>query len=268
MTPVPSLRAKRSCQRIGRWLVSFVFFIAALAVPAADAPVLKICLLSAAAEYESDKSLGEFQSHLESHYRVTCQRSFGKDKGEGLPNLEALDSADLMIVFMRRVTLPAEQLDRVQKYLASGRSVIGIRTASHAFQNYPEFDGDILGGSYKGHYNNDPVAVRLSIGRASHPVLAGVTNITSRKLYKNPTLADDVVVLLEGTTATDREPVAWVRESKGARVFYTSLGTQEDFTQDGFRQLLVNALFWTTHRDESEMRRSKSTAKPATSGNP
>lgn len=242
-------------------------FATGLAVAAEAAP-LKICLLSAAAEYESDKSLGEFQSHLESHYRIICERSFGKDKGEGLPNLEALDSADLMIVFMRRVTLPAGQLVRVQRYLASGRPVIGIRTASHAFQNYPEFDGDILGGSYKGHYNNDPVAVRLSAGRALHPVLARVTNLTSRKLYKNPALADDVVVLLEGTTAMDREPVAWVRERKGARVFYTSLGTREDFAQDDFRHLLVNAIFWTTRRDETGLRHSTSTPKPAASANP
>ncbi|MBP9902352.1 MAG: ThuA domain-containing protein, partial [Verrucomicrobia bacterium] len=82
----------------------------------------------------------------------------------------------------------------------------------------------------------------------------GISPFPARKLYKNPTLADDVVVLLDGVTASDREPVAWVREQHGGRVFYTSLGTPEDFSQESFRRLLVNAIFWTTQRDEAALR--------------
>jgi type 1 glutamine amidotransferase len=251
-----------------RWLVALLalaplIFVTRLAVGAEASP-LKICLLSASAEYDSDKSLAGFQKHLESHYRVVCQMVYGKDKGEGLQGLEALDSTDLMIVFTRRITLPATQLKLVEKYLVSGRPVIGIRTASHAFSNYLEFDRDILGGGYQGHYGDERGSVQLSPGRGAHPVLAGVTNFNSFRLYKNPTLADDVVVLLEGTTGVNREPLAWVRELKGARVFYTSLGTQEDFTQESFRRLLVNAIFWTTRRDQAVLRRPADSAKQGT----
>lgn len=246
-------------------LLAFVplLFAAAMADGAEVSP-LKICLLSASAEYDSDKSLAGFQKHLESQYRVVCQMVYGKDKGEGLQGLEALDSTDLMIVFTRRITLSPPQLGLVQKYLASGRPVIGLRTASHAFSNYLEFDREILGGGYQGHYGDERGSVQLSPGRGGHPVLAGVTNFNSFRLYKNPTLADDVVVLLDGTTGTNREPVAWVRELKGVRIFYTSLGTQEDFTQESFRRLLVNAIFWTTRRDEAVLRRPADSAKQGT----
>lgn len=237
------------------WLVLLV--ITALAANGADSPPLRICLLSGSAEYDSENSLAGFQSYLENRYQVICLRAFGKDKGDNLPGLEALDRADLMIVFTRRVALPPEQLERVHKYIAAGRPIIGLRTASHAFQNYMEFDREVLGGGYKGHYTNSQAEVIIAPGRAEHPMLAGVTPFTTRKLYKNPTLADDAIVLLEGATASYREPVAWVRLHAGGRVFYTSLGTQEDFMQESFRRLLVNAIFWTTQRDEAASRRGQ-----------
>jgi type 1 glutamine amidotransferase len=255
MTTAFSFLCQRYVSRFGGWLGCLVWFFAAWGALAADAPPLKICLLSASAEYESDKSLAEFQNHLESRYQIVCTRVFGKDKGDNLPGLEALDTSDLMIVFTRRVTLSPAQLERLRKYLSAGRPVLGLRTASHAFQNYLEFDREILGGGYQGHYTNSQAEIKLSPGRSGHPVLAGVTPFTSRKLYKNPTLADDVVVLLEGATATYREPVAWVRQHHGGRVFYTSLGTREDFSEGSFRRLLVNAVFWTTQRDEAALRR-------------
>lgn len=241
--------------------LALVVLFACVAFASSAQRSLNICLLSASAEYESDKSLSEFQSFLERRARIECQRAFGKDKGEGLPGLEALNAADLLIVFTRRVTLPPAQLALLKRYLATGKPVIGLRTASHGFQNYPEFDREILGGGYKGHYTNSEVAVHIAAGRSAHPLLSGVAEFTSRKLYKNPTLADDAVVLLEGTATAVREPLAWVRERNGGRVFYTSLGTPEDFRQESFRRLLVNAVFWTTRHDEAAFRRTNALTK-------
>jgi type 1 glutamine amidotransferase len=245
-------------RKVGAWAALFIgVHLCVMMAPgkAAEAPPLKICLLSASAEYESDKSLAEFQKYLEAHYQVSCQRAFGKDKGDGLPGLEALDTADLMIVYTRRVKLPADQLERIKKYIASGRPIIGLRTASHAFDNYMEFDREVLGGGYKGHYTNSVAEVQIAPGQAGHPVLAGVTPFTSRKLYKNPSLADNDTVLLTGTIPAHREPVAWVRQHNGGRVFYASLGVQQDFEHESFRRLLLNAIFWCTQRDEVASRR-------------
>ena len=65
-------------------------------------------------------------------------------------------------------------------------------------------------------------------------------------LYKNPAVAKDVTVLMTGTIPDHTEPVTWVREHKGGRVFYTSLGHPDDFKDENFIRLLVNAVGWTT----------------------
>ena len=240
--------------RFGRGAFICLFVLLSFLTTEAAAP-LRICLLSASAEYDSEKSFTELQKYLEAHYEIVCSRAFGKDKGDGLPGLDALETSDLMIVFTRRVKLPPAQLDQLHKYISSGRPIIGIRTASHAFENYPEFDREILGGGYKGHYTNSQSQIRLIPAQTNNPVLAGVVPFTSRKLYKNPTHAPDITILLEGSIPDHTEPVAWTREHNGQRVFYTSLGVQEDFHQESFRRLLVNVILWCGRREQSTAHR-------------
>jgi type 1 glutamine amidotransferase len=247
--------SEAACRRRSVTLALALCWLGLTTITTSAAAPLKICLLSASAEYESEKSLSEFQKYLESKYNIVCQRAFGKDKGDGLPGLDAIATADLMVVFTRRVKLPPAQFEQLQKYIGSGKPIIGLRTASHAFDNYMDFDREVLGGGYKGHYTNSQVQVEIVPAQKQHPVLAGVTPFTSRKLYKNPTHADNDTILLEGAIPDHKEPLAWVREHNGGRVFYTSLGVQEDFVKESFRRLLVNAIFWTTGRDEAGSRR-------------
>ena len=78
-------------------------------------------------------------------------------------------------------------------------------------------------------------------------MLKGVAAFKSNgSLYKNPSIAADVTVLLTGSIPNQSEPVAWVREKDGRRVFYTSLGHPDDFKDENFTRLLVNALGWVT----------------------
>jgi type 1 glutamine amidotransferase len=55
-------------------------------------------------------------------------------------------------------------------------------------------------------------------------------------------------VLLNGSIPEHAEPIAWTRKYKGARIFYTSLGHPQDFTEPSFQTMLANALFWTAGR--------------------
>ena len=48
-------------------------------------------------------------------------------------------------------------------------------------------------------------------------------------------MADDTKLLLTGTIPEHTEPLAWTRENRGGRVFYTSLGGPEDFREKMFR---------------------------------
>lgn len=210
---------------------------------------LRVCLVSGSLEYESDASLAALQEHLERRYNVKCTRAFRRTD-EDLPGLENLESCDVMLLFTRRLKLQGEQLERVKRYCLSGRPVVGVRTASHAFQTWLELDREVFGGSYKGHYGKGPVCeVRFTDRGRTHPLLEGVGEFTSQaSLYRNPENAPDVEVLLTGTAGGKTEPVAWTRIYKGARIFYTSLGDQGDFKNEHFRRLIANALFWAAGR--------------------
>ncbi|MDQ3625388.1 MAG: ThuA domain-containing protein, partial [Verrucomicrobiota bacterium] len=172
-----------------------------------------------------------------------------EDKGTGLLGIDELENCDAVILFTRRVTLPEAELARLKKYCDAGKPVIGIRTASHAFQNWPEIDKQLFGGDYRGHFKADHVADVTLVAR-DHPVLAGLRAFkTSGKLYKNPQPAADITLLLSATNEEGKpEPVAWTREQRGGRVFYTSLGVPADFENPNFLRLLTNAIFWTAKR--------------------
>jgi putative membrane-bound dehydrogenase-like protein len=208
---------------------------------------LKVCLVSGSLEYKSDESLTRFQKYLEAHYRVQCSRAFRKTDDD-LPGLENLETCDVMLLFTRRLTISGEQLERIKKYCKSGKPIVAVRTASHAFQNWLALDKEILGGNYQNHYGAGPVTdVHIVTKAKDHPILAGIKPFMSQaSLYKNHGVAKDVEVLLTGSIPGHTEPVAWSRIHKGGRLFYTSLGDPKDFENEDFLQLLVNALSWTT----------------------
>jgi len=211
---------------------------------------LRVCLVSGSLEYHSDESLAGFQEHLEKRYPVRCSRAFIRTE-EDLPGLENLDTCDGMLLFTRRLRISGEQLERVKRYCQSGRPIVAVRTASHAFQNWLALDKEVLGGDYQGHYGNTakPQIAVVETAKA-HPVLAGFQPFVSGgSLYKNPKPATDVTILLTGTIPSHAEPVAWTRMHRGGRVFYTSLGHPDDFRQASFVRLLTNALYWTTGRN-------------------
>lgn len=214
---------------------------------------LKVCLVSGSAEYESDKSLPVLQKFLEENYDAKCTliKAIGFDE---LPGTEALDDCDVALFFTRRLRIDGEPLARVKKYVEAGKPIVAVRTASHGFQNYLEVDKVVLGGNYTGHFPDGPVmTVSIVPAAAKHPVLAGITSPIKSKysLYKTAPLASDTELLMTGETSESNgsQPATWTRQHKGGRVFYTSLGGVEDFANENFRRLLVNALFWTAKRD-------------------
>ncbi len=213
---------------------------------------LKVCLVSGSFEYKSDESLSGFQKYLEASYPVECSRAFAKaEKDKEFVGLDALDEADVAIFFTRRLQIEGEPLERVKKFVSSKKPIIGIRTASHGFQNWLDMDKLVFGGDYKGHFGQGLACeVKVEPNAKGHPVLRGVGSLkTTGGLYKNPNVAPDVTVLMKGAIPGQSEPVAWTREQEGRRVFYTSLGHPDDFKDANFTRLLVNALAWTTRTD-------------------
>src|SRR5438045_8277372 len=210
-----------------------------------------IVLISGEYEYDSARTLPAFKQYQATNYGFNCIY-LERTKGEEIPGLDALEKAEMTIIFVRRMTLPEEMLGKIRKFIDLGKPLIGLRTASHAFENWKEWDRDVLGGNYHNHYgNNLTAAIKVRPEAADHPILKGVEKefAAGGSLYLNTPLPPSSTVLLMGSvTNQPTEPVAWTHDYKGARIFYTSLGHPKDFENRSFRRLLVNAIHWAFNR--------------------
>jgi len=219
-------------------------------------------------EYRTDESLPAFaRQHLEPRgIRCTFVHADAED-GNRFPGIEALKAADLLFLSVRRRALPIEQLDVVRQHVAAGKPVVGIRTASHAFDTrgnrpeghaeWPEFDPQVLGGNYHGHHGNGPqTTLRRDSNAADHPILSGVSPdsfTSSGSLYKVSPLEKTATPLVVGSIPDQpSEPVAWTNTAGDSRVFYTSLGHIGDFQSPDFNRLLTNAVFWALDQPRNE----------------
>jgi len=206
---------------------------------------LKLCMISGSFEYDSEESLEIFRKYMEQNYAVKPSMIIYETEDDD-KSLRPLEDADVVLVFTRRLNTDGEELERFKAYCAQGKPIVGVRTASHAFQNWLPFDKEVLGGSYNGHYGSGQIChVEIASGAEDHPILKGVSPFGSRgSLYKNTPIAENAHLLLSGKTDEHSEPLAWTRLNNGGRVFYTSLGHQEDFRDENFLRLIANAVFW------------------------
>ena len=69
---------------------------------------------------------------------------------KNIPGLENLQTADLMIIATRFRELPDEQMQHVDRYVHSGKPIIGLRTATHAFK----FEANST-SRYKHHFRTE-----------------------------------------------------------------------------------------------------------------
>jgi type 1 glutamine amidotransferase/nicotinamidase-related amidase len=216
-----------------------------------------IAFVIAEDEYEAHLTLPAFaEQHLTvgGHYAFNFIRS---DEDE-IDGIEQIRDADLLVLYVRRRHVPESQLDAVRDHLNAGKPLIALRTSSHAFETWTEFDPEVLGGNYSGHHGNHPPEdpstwVKVTPQASGHPVVAGLPNAPFQAeswLYKTKPLAGDVTPLMTGWVGADGEPepVSWVREYGDAKVFYTSLGHPEDFEIPAFNTLLLNAIEWGSGR--------------------
>jgi len=215
-------------------------------------------------EYNTKATLPEFAKKDLEPKGIVCSFAIApSDTSNDFPGLETLKEADLLFISVRRRTPSKENMALIRQHVAAGKAVVGIRTASHAFAlrgknvtvpeghaDWPEFDHEVLGGNYNDHYGKGiKTFVKAVPSAGKHPVLQGIPTTefeVQSHLYKNPDLTSRVTVLMTGRMEgrPEVEPVAWVNTSDNRRVFYTSLGSPEDFELPVFRRLLVNGILW------------------------
>ncbi len=228
----------------------------------AQTPKPHVVMLIAEREYETDQTLPAFaKKYLAGDYRTTFVFADSADSNR-LVGIEAVNQADVLVVSVRRRTLAEDQLKLIRRYVADGKPVIGIRTASHAFclrnqptpqgrAQWPEWDQQVFGGNYTNHYGNQlkaTVTVRRD-APTSKDLLRGIDStafVAGGSLYQVSPLAEAAQVCMDGRVEGNAaEPVAWTfRRKDGGKSFYTSLGHVDDFSGEVLPQLLVNAISW------------------------
>jgi nicotinamidase-related amidase/type 1 glutamine amidotransferase len=221
----------------------------------------RLLMLIAEDEYQTDETLPRFAAkHLSEHFSVST--AFGSEsERDEIIGLGQIASADALLISVRRRALPSEDLALIADFVRSGKPVIGIRTASHAFSLrgkqpgpgksvWETFDGDVFGGNYSNHFGNAlKTVLQIPEGAADHPILSAtrVSEIhAAGSLYQAAPLAAGARTIVEGSVADKpTQPVAWIFvRSDGGRSFYTSLGHPGDFLQPQFEALLSAGIHW------------------------
>jgi type 1 glutamine amidotransferase len=263
-----------------------------LTIPGAAGPGKgkRIVLVSGDEEYRSEQALPQLARILARH-GFDCTVLFpinpkdgtiDPNQNDNIPGLAALDKADLMILFTRWRNLPDSQMKHIVDYVESGRPIVAMRTATHAFDlkssptyaryswNSKEWDGgfgrQVLGETWVAHHGRHAVQSTRGVivkGREQHPILRGIPDgaiWVPTDVYKVrlplPEGSEALVLgqVLQGMKESDAPvegapndpmmPVAWTRTYRGARVFTTTMGSAQDLLNEGFRRLLVNACYW------------------------
>ena len=141
-----------------------------------------VVLISGDEEYRSEEALPQLAKILAKHHGFTCTVLFaiGKDgtiepnRNDNIPGLEALRKADLMIIATRFRDLPDDQMKEIVDYVESGRPIIGMRTATHAF--------NLKGGKKYARYSLEqqgvgrrlrPPGARRDLGQPPRPPRSG-----------------------------------------------------------------------------------------------
>jgi type 1 glutamine amidotransferase len=160
-----------------------------------------IVLVAGDEEYRSEEALPQLGKILAQHHGFKCTVLFpiGDDgtidpNASNIPGLEALDSADLLVIFTRFRDLPDEQMQHLVDYIESGRPIVGIRTATHAFNTKSQkfgkytwtskepgyeqgFGRQVLGEtwiSHHGKHGSQSTRGIIASGQADHPILRGI----------------------------------------------------------------------------------------------
>ncbi|MFN7998836.1 MAG: ThuA domain-containing protein [Bryobacteraceae bacterium] len=241
------------------------FIVAALlASRLCAAPAKKIVLVSGDDEYRSEEGLPQLAKILSARHGFQCTVLYSIDPRGGtikpdlhnnIPGLEALDGADLLVLLTRFRDLPDDQMKHIVDYVESGRPIVGLRTATHAFDikssptyakytwNSKIWDGgfgrQVLGETWidhHGHHGKQSTRGIIVKGEENHPILRGIHNgdvwgPTDVYEVRLPLPGDSTPLVLgevlEGMQPNDPPakgkqndpmlPVAWVKTYTGAQ---------------------------------------------------
>jgi hypothetical protein len=246
-----------------------------------------IVFVSGDEEYRSEEALPQLAKIMAKHHGFKCTVLFAIDpkdgtinpnKNDNIPGLEALDKADLMVIFTRFRNLPDEQMKHIVDYVEAGKPIVGLRTATHAFAlssktyaNYTwtnkakdsAWDGGfgrhILGETWVNHWvGNGSLSTRgiLVKDAEKNPILKGIKDAdiwgpTGVYEVRLP-LADDCTPLVLGEVVNGMKPTDKRLEGKKNDPMMPVAWTKASKTKDGKATLAFTTTMGASQDFESE----------------
>lgn len=181
-----------------------------LAIAAGEGPGQgkRVVLVSGDEEYRSEEALTQLGKILAARHGFDCRVLYAIDPTTGaidpntqtnIPGLEQLREAELMVIATRFRNLPDEQMQEIDAYLRRGGPVVGLRTATHAFnipadrayahysngyagekQEWADGFGRVVLGekwiNHHGKHGQESTRGLIAPGAADHPILRGIAD--------------------------------------------------------------------------------------------
>ncbi len=262
--------------------------------PADGKAVKHVVLVAGDEEYRTEESmpmLGKILSQKHG-FKCTVIFSWSADKKyidpnnqAGLWGLDALDTADLMIIGTRFRRPGPEEAKHITEFLDAGKPVIGIRTATHAFNGSDKFGGKlsfgqfgrkILGEQWVNHHGAHKRQGCRGVtvpAKSKHPILNSVKDVFALSdVYGVVHLTDDDEILMraavtdslkpsskniEGKKNDPMQPFGWLHSytspgGKKGTSFCTTGGASVDLLNEGLRRMIVNASYHLTGQEVPE----------------
>ena len=217
-----------------------------------------VALVIAEEEYGSHRTLPAFaRKRLGKAFRVV-EHHVAKGDPNSVPGLAGLADADVLLLSARRRGLLPAEMAGLKAFLAAGKPIVGIRTASHAWEpkealdgreSWVGFDRDVFGIVYSGHFGNEiRSTLALAPGAAGNPLLTGLPQEGSLpqagSLYKIAPASSDTLVLATGAIPGEpAQPVltSYTRPDGGLSI-YTSVGHADDLARPEVERVITSAL--------------------------
>lgn len=198
-----------------------LFALLALPLMAADGKP-NILMVTGEPEYGSERSTGEIGAILTAHHDmdVTYIKGLNRSGEQPRPDLiAALERADLIVIFVRFLTLPDAERAALAAYLDKGGPFISCRTSSHLFNYRDErkntvneaFPKKYFGTYYQGHHGHRGSQVNY-VSQKDHPITRGVRSgfWTSDFLYIANDLPDFCTPLMLGKSLDGRHAATFI----------------------------------------------------------
>lgn len=231
-----------------------------------------VVLVAGDEEYRSEETLPALAKILAAWHGFRCTVLFSLDETDtfidpdargNIPGLAALDDADLLVIFTRFRRLPDADMKHLVDYVESGRPLLGIRTATHAFAyegdstspyahwgwNSADWDGgfgrQILGETWVAHHGrhgSESTRGVIPDVVASHPILRGVDTLWGpTDVYAIRNLPRDAQVLVRGAVLDSMSPDGAIIDDARNDPMMPIVWTRRRVLADGSVQRIVGS---------------------------